>query len=257
MPFVFRWNGLGLSQKREDTTRTPSSGPHPNGPPPAQGRRVSRYHEIFDCLDEHGMVPFVTLHHFVHPGWFHDRGPALWPLGGVEVCRVFAGGFERGENIPLFVGFCIKAFKTFGHRAVYWATFNEPTIYTYFSYTAGLHAPGATYQQASTQHSYRSQRCVSGRYRLTGKVLMHLLQAHCIVCQEPSIHDVCDSTGDAVGLQGNEEAGSWEGEPDRHRPRLRLDPAGGSVHDRYRRKVTPISPAVIALTIDAGMLRSG
>ena len=34
----------------------------------------SRYNEIFDCLEENGIVPSVTFHHFVHPGWFQDLG---------------------------------------------------------------------------------------------------------------------------------------------------------------------------------------
>ena len=34
------------------------------------------------------MTPMVTLYHFVHPLWFDDLG-----------------GFEKLENVPLFVAF--------------------------------------------------------------------------------------------------------------------------------------------------------
>jgi hypothetical protein len=38
------------------------------------------------------------------------------------------GGFEREENIPLFVEWCVKAVELFGRRIHFWATFNEPTV---------------------------------------------------------------------------------------------------------------------------------
>ena len=183
MPFVFRWNGLGSSQRKEDTIQTPSS-----GPPPARNRtcthataarvKVQRDFRLSGRAWDGPLRDAASL----RASWMVPRSRSgIWPPEDVEVCLLSAGGFEKRENVPLFVGFCVKAFKTFGHRAVYWATFNEPTIYTYFSYTAGVHAPGATYQHVSLQQPSSAERCVFGRYRLTGKVLMHLLQAHCIV----------------------------------------------------------------------------
>jgi beta-glucosidase len=51
----------------------------------------------------------VTLHHFTEPLWFVDRG-----------------GFEREENIDLFVAFAQRCLDTFGSRVKYWCTVNEP-----------------------------------------------------------------------------------------------------------------------------------
>eukprot|EP00210_Caulerpa_lentillifera_P003127 g2987.t1 len=106
---------------------------------------IQRYHEIFDCLEENGITPCVTLHHFVHPGWFQDLG-----------------GFENEENIQLFVQYATRAFQEFGTRATLWATFNEPTVYTFCSYLAGVHAPGKTF-----------------KFSLAGQVLLNILKAHC------------------------------------------------------------------------------
>jgi Glycosyl hydrolase family 1 len=37
------------------------------------------------------------------------------------------GGFEVSDNIPIFVGWALRAIELFGSRIKYWATFNEPT----------------------------------------------------------------------------------------------------------------------------------
>ena len=47
-----------------------------------------RYHEMLDVMDELGMEPNATLHHFTHPIWFEDKG-----------------AFRHEENIAAFVNF--------------------------------------------------------------------------------------------------------------------------------------------------------
>ena len=34
---------------------------------------IAHYHQLIDALNENGIVPMVTLHHFVHPAWFEKR----------------------------------------------------------------------------------------------------------------------------------------------------------------------------------------
>ena len=46
------------------------------------------------ALCRHGMEPLATLHHFVHPQWFEELG-----------------GFEKEENIPLFMSWVRLAFE--------------------------------------------------------------------------------------------------------------------------------------------------
>jgi beta-glucosidase/6-phospho-beta-glucosidase/beta-galactosidase len=62
-------------------------------------------------MERNGIEPNATLHHFTHPQWFEDLG-----------------GFEKEENIPLFVEWSVKAVQLFGDRITFWSTFNEPTV---------------------------------------------------------------------------------------------------------------------------------
>lgn len=47
-----------------------------------------------ELVGRNGMEPLATLHHFVHPQWFEDLG-----------------GFEKEENIPLFLAWVRLAFE--------------------------------------------------------------------------------------------------------------------------------------------------
>jgi beta-glucosidase/6-phospho-beta-glucosidase/beta-galactosidase len=86
---------------------------------------MCRYHDILDCIAAHGMVPSATLHHFVHPLWWHKKG-----------------AFEKEKNIPAFVNYCALAAKHFGPRITLWCTFNEPTCALVCGYIIGAHPPG-------------------------------------------------------------------------------------------------------------------
>ncbi|GMH39661.1 hypothetical protein BSKO_07559 [Bryopsis sp. KO-2023] len=107
---------------------------------------VARYHSLLDCMKENGLVAVATLHHFTHPGWFQDLG-----------------GFESDDSVPLFVNYSKFMFSEFGHRIRHWATFNEPTCYTFCSYMAGLHSPGKSF-------------C----FFMAGVVMKNMLKAHVV-----------------------------------------------------------------------------
>jgi len=59
-----------------------------------------------------------------------DELTAAYPPCSCSVMQWFEdlGGFEREENIDIFVQWAIKAVELFGSRILYWATFNEPTV---------------------------------------------------------------------------------------------------------------------------------
>jgi len=116
----------------------------PNGPGPLDPEAVDRYHKIIDCIVANGMEPMCTLHHFTHPKWFEDR------------CS-----FEKDENIQVFVDYCKLTFSHFNSKIKLWATFNEPTCFSFVGYIAGLWCPG--------------KLC---RFTFAGKVLLVLLKAH-------------------------------------------------------------------------------
>jgi len=90
------------------------------------------------------------------------------------------GAFEKEENIQLFVNYAIKAFEAFGNRARLWATFNEPTVYMFCSYLAGIHAPGKSFKYFKPTPSSNPL----SRFSLAGQVLLNMLKAHCEVSIE-------------------------------------------------------------------------
>lgn len=117
----------------------------PGGPGTVFDRAaVDRYHAILDSLEKRGMEPFVTLHHFVHPLWFENLG-----------------GFEKSGNIRMFVEYSVAAFKEFGQRVKFWATFNEPGVTSFAGFIYGSFPPGHI-----------------GRIKGHGRHLLHMLRAH-------------------------------------------------------------------------------
>lgn len=69
--------------------------------------------------EQHNMEPSVSIHHFVHPAWFEEKG-----------------GWTKEANIDLFVNFAVEAFKRFGQHAKLWSSFNEPTVLFLLSHAA-------------------------------------------------------------------------------------------------------------------------
>ena len=81
---------------------------------------IEHYHQLFDELKKKGVQIMMTLHHFVNPGWFEDKG-----------------AFEKAENINYFVEFAKRMFAEFHDKVSYWCTINEPGVYaaqTYFTH---------------------------------------------------------------------------------------------------------------------------
>ena len=93
------------------------------------------------------MEPFVTLHHFVHPLWFEKLG-----------------GFEKEENIALFVEYSMATFKEFSSRAKFWTTFNEPGVTSFAGFIYGSFPPGKM-----------------GRINGYGKHILSMLKSHTAV----------------------------------------------------------------------------
>jgi len=85
---------------------------------------IRRFHEMLDAMEELGLEPNATLHHFTHPTWFEDLG-----------------GFMDEANIPLFVEWSCFMFREFGPRIKLWSTFNEPTCYCFLAFIVGMMPP--------------------------------------------------------------------------------------------------------------------
>jgi beta-glucosidase len=108
---------------------------------------LSYYEQLIDELLKNNITPMITLYHFVHPKWFDQLG-----------------GFEKAENIKLFIRYCIKMFERFSGKVQFWCTINEPTVVAACGYVLGLHPPAKFF-----------------KFFQSGMVLRNLLNAHVAV----------------------------------------------------------------------------
>lgn len=86
---------------------------------------IAYYKAFLHELAAAGIKPMATMHHFVHPMWFEQKG-----------------GFENTKNLPDFVNFCSKIFDLFYDQVSLWCTINEPGIYAFQGYMRGVFPPG-------------------------------------------------------------------------------------------------------------------
>lgn len=85
---------------------------------------VAQYKAFLDDLRTRGVKIMMVLHHFTNPTWFAK-----------------AGGWEKEENIPLWIDYATKIIDTFGHYVSHWNTFNEPNVYASFGWISGFFPP--------------------------------------------------------------------------------------------------------------------
>lgn len=109
---------------------------------------VRHYEEVLKELRARQIEPIVTLHHFTNPAWFTDQG-----------------GWLREDAVPIFIRYVKKTLKAFSPYVRYWITINEPLVYLYHAFFAGLWPPGiCSYPQSLL-------------------VFRHLLKAHILAYQ--------------------------------------------------------------------------
>src|SRR5262247_878890 len=86
---------------------------------------VAHYHDVFDSLRRHRLVPVVTLHHFTNPLWIADRG-----------------GWENRETLDRFDDFVRFCAREFGGEVDHWCTINEPEVLAFRGWSEGVWPPG-------------------------------------------------------------------------------------------------------------------
>jgi beta-glucosidase len=79
----------------------------------------NEYHTLLQKLRERGVDIMMVLHHFANPIWFAKLG-----------------GWEKSDNINLWVDFAKKLVDEYGRYVSSWNTFNEPNLYTSLAYIA-------------------------------------------------------------------------------------------------------------------------
>ena len=83
------------------------------------------YERVLKALHERGLEPVVTLHHFTNPLWYTRKG-----------------GWLNKKTPFYFARFTQKCVERFGKYVRFWVTINEPLVYLYHGFFAGLWPPG-------------------------------------------------------------------------------------------------------------------
>jgi len=86
---------------------------------------IARYRRELEALLQRGIKPLLTLHHFSNPLWLEKKG-----------------GFARRENLAYFLRYAAKMVRSFGDLVEEYITINEPDVYAFNSYFAGVWPPG-------------------------------------------------------------------------------------------------------------------
>lgn len=83
------------------------------------------YDRLVDALLEANILPMVTLYHWDLPGALQDLG-----------------GWANREIVHWFGDYAQVVAQRLGDRVRWWATLNEPWVFTFIGYVTGHHAPG-------------------------------------------------------------------------------------------------------------------
>ena len=94
---------------------------------------LDRYVAMVQALLDRGIEPMVTLHHFSDPIWFADMG-----------------GWTSPNAVPYFTRFVEQVIPALRDYVTLWCTINEPTVYAYMGYLAGVFPPGRHDFKAAT-----------------------------------------------------------------------------------------------------------
>src|SRR5688572_17884967 len=78
---------------------------------------VDEYAAFLSDLRGRGVSIMMVLHHFTNPNWFAKLG-----------------GWEKYENIALWLDFVKRVVDTFGTLVTSWNTFNEPNVYASYGW---------------------------------------------------------------------------------------------------------------------------
>ena len=137
---------------------------------------LQHYRDVLEALRDRQMTPMVTLHHFTNPLWLAD-----------------IGGWENDAVVEAFRRYARRCIDALGDLATLWVTINEPNVYAYQCYTAGLWDP--------------EKKSVV----LAGRVLRNMVRAHAAAYREirESTHGPAAKVGVAQHLRVFQPYHGW------------------------------------------------
>ena len=109
----------------------------PDGDGAVNQKGVDFYHRLFDCMQKHGITPWVTMFHWDLPQALEDRGG--WRVRGT------ADAFARYADTIV---------RAYGDRVKNWITLNEIFCFTRLGYGTGQKAPGARESEQVVNQTY-------------------------------------------------------------------------------------------------------
>ena len=130
-------------------------------------RALERYSRFVDHLIALGIEPVVTLFHYTHPPWFHEKTP-----------------WTSTASVLAFSRFAARVAAAIGNRVRFWVPMNEPLVFLLAGYLDGQIPPGI------------SDTSVLNR------VFDHLLAAHCAAAAEIRRHNRLAAIGIAHNMMG-------------------------------------------------------
>lgn len=111
----------------------------PTGRPPVNETGLDFYDRLVDALLQRGIRPFVTLYHWDLPQALQD-----------------VGGWPERSIADRFAEYAAAVARRLGDRVQHWITLNEPWVFAFLGYWAGVHAPGLTDLAAALQAAHHS-----------------------------------------------------------------------------------------------------
>lgn len=114
---------------------------------------LDHYDRLTDALLKAGISPLCTLYHWDLPQSLQDKG-----------------GWLNRDLADHFVEYAALIVKRLGDRIKRWAVFNEPWIFTYLGYAAGIAPPA----RSSYEDYLRAAHTVCLAYGLAGRAIRSL-----------------------------------------------------------------------------------
>jgi len=114
---------------------------------------LDHYEKVLRSAKVHGLVMFVTLHHFTNPLWFAKKGE-----------------FTREQNIESFLRYAQTATQRLGQYVDFWLTFNEPELYSTASYS--IRVP----QSRNLRTTYKVAKNLIKAHNLCANFIRHYIR---------------------------------------------------------------------------------